>query len=1657
MNLATTAKEIGEGIGNKGLGFRSVEALTDEVQIFSRRGRKDSKKFDGYCFRFAMRTEIEGLLREDNVGTEIAAKVARIVPRYLVPLPLDEQPEEVVSYARRGYASVIVLPLRTAESIELASQQVQELVNLSVPLLLFLDRITNFQVKIRSSDSSVKRRKLSRRQEHVGTVPGISNCNLYEVHVGEDRCFLVAQYEVEKSRVLNAVEQSIPRAPQIKRWLKWKGQPTISVAVGLTSSAMGVGRLYNFLPMGDEAVSPLLGHVDAPFFADIDRRHANFDLPLNKMLMTTVAEACAYASLFLVNEGITRIPQLSVFDLVSWNGGHFEKLHTVFHGIGISLSDAPVIPVVPVDGVRWASLNEAKLWPADKFSLMKAQEVAKRSDVRLVSPNIHGERLRRLECMVGQYSSLSPTGSLLSDWSERFARSLYDRQAAPRTWSRFYEDLNHVFEAIDGELEALAGKKIILDSSRKLRPAGDNIFVHDESTKRRRTTGGVPFPPATLKRRYRFVDEKIKLRPDTLGAFVCAGLVQKYEPVQALAALRLGKRANDNSRRETLKWAFSVWLSAGAGIKEEVENVLQSTPFHVPTLHGWKPATQTMFSSSWTPTGQILESFLVATADVSRDCKRAYEGLLQNFTDWLNFRGSTKKQRVEFLKLLGVTDGLQPIVAELKEKESGRNWNKLLQYGDSKIGLDDEWCREVSHSSFAYPNTEYRREGEAWRLPGQIEHSELSSTGKEFFHELVFRHLESSGIRYITFKVGRFDRPAHHRDQQILPTPLAIFLKTKEWIAVSTGGELQFRKARKCWANRRKSNRLPQFVERVCDPLPELVYGDEEFADLVFSDTMGLRDWHSSDSAVERLLELADIAPSLDTRYRLNFRKEYQDAWHDVLKTDAPLPRELKLAVIRGGLLETLEGNSEKAPKVIVAQNTQDPAAKILSSAGHALLEVGGETSTETVAERLAATSAFAPCGFDGESVRLLVDGEPFVPRSSDPQLSSHQLKWLPDVVLLGHEILAERLERGVRRETVERRIRAIRLRRCRSISLVIDDNQLSSPNMDFYGFEHPELPTLILSEDIPLSWLTLSRDLSLIIQRLLDTRFRFLEPLLLRLFQSQDSNSLNPPSDEALAEATRCDADTFREHRASLRTDLGHVLHLLTPVVAYFGNVELARLLKRDAECKREQLNLPVWLESQFPRSKTVPADLIADCERASDRAELRRKLRLDYERFNRVLQDLGEPPLSAEDQLRSQYEVYLSQMKPKILERLRRRFVDNFREGHDLAVYVERKSLAFLEFNLGWVMTRELLDNETVRAHVARLLDEILGEDDEIKLPSLRGLLEKNRKTVREFASRAIPIVSAWCRHNGIAIPDPWRSENSQALTSKLENFGLLDFDALEDQSIPALCHRAKCWPDGMAQTLEYGVIGLDSATVEKDTNHRKKEHESKIIEERSIKFAGEDLDPLESSFVHKFQQLAERSIRADEDWFERSCRPKLEKFKEMKGGGRQSGGALIGRKERRRKKPHRDQRLAMGLVSEWLVLKYLRRRFGKIVDETCWVSRNRAHFFGGDEGDDSAGYDFCVKTPQAEWLYEVKSSLEDTGEFELTQNEMRVAASIPTHAHRKYRIFYVPFVFSPDRWAVLELPNPMDEKSRNQFKQLGSGSVRFQFEKSAMKRSM
>ena len=314
------------------------------------------------------------------------------------------------------------------------------------------------------------------------------------------------------------------------------------------------------------------------------------------------------------------------------------------------------------------------------------------------------------------------------------------------------------------------------------------------------------------------------------------------------------------------------------------------------------------------------------------------------------------------------------------------------------------------------------------------------------------------------------------------------------------------------------------------------------------------------------------------------------------------------------------------------------------------------------------------------------------------------------------------------------------------------------------------------------------------------------------------------------------------------------------------------------------------------------------------------------------------------------------------------------------------------------------------------------------------------------------AAPVIGVWCQRNHVPPPEPWQQGEAQAVVRHLENSGLLDFELIGAADIPALCMRAGCWPDGMSKTLDGKSLGLTRDDVKAEEKRRERERQQREIERRSILFAGTSLDTGDPKFAENLQELATGLMEKDETWFERSRqRTRLVTFDnpDQPAGG--AGGGGRGGGTRRRERQLNDaQRQAMGLAGEWLAYQFLCRRHSEYVDESCWVSENRTYFFGGNEGNDGAGYDFRVMTPQAEWLYEVKSSLEDNGEFELTANELRVAGGASKDGRRRYRILYVPHVFSPDRWYVcMELfANPMlvsrTTGTRNRLRHSGSRAV-------------
>jgi hypothetical protein len=271
------------------------------------------------------------------------------------------------------------------------------------------------------------------------------------------------------------------------------------------------------------------------------------------------------------------------------------------------------------------------------------------------------------------------------------------------------------------------------------------------------------------------------------------------------------------------------------------------------------------------------------------------------------------------------------------------------------------------------------------------------------------------------------------------------------------------------------------------------------------------------------------------------------------------------------------------------------------------------------------------------------------------------------------------------------------------------------------------------------------------------------------------------------------------------------------------------------------------------------------------------------------------------------------------------------------------------------------------------------------------------------------------------------------------------------MNDAELIACQQIIQAFPMGMKPTLDSAALGLEGNEVEEEQKRRDKERRRIEVLRRSIFFGGTSLDTGDTKFADRLREVADRYLATDQSWFGRSRqRVRLMTFQEPDRQSASSGGGGSGKGRRRAERLTDAQREAMGLASEWLAYQYLHRHYEEYFDENCWVSENRRHFFAGVEGGDGAGFDFLVRTPQADWMYEVKSSLEDTSEFELTANELRVAGGASKDGRRRYRILYIPFVFQPEKWFVLELPNPLGERTRTQFETTGRGSVRLRFER-------
>lgn len=447
-------------------------------------------------------------------------------------------------------------------------------------------------------------------------------------------------------------------------------------------------------------------------------------------------------------------------------------------------------------------------------------------------------------------------------------------------------------------------------------------------------------------------------------------------------------------------------------------------------------------------------------------------------------------------------------------------------------------------------------------------------------------------------------------------------------------------------------------------------------------------------------------------------------------------------------------------------------------------------------------------------------------------------------------------------------------------------------------------------------------------------------------------------------------------------------------------------------------------------------------------DQKAIRLRLNLDFAAFGRTLAELGYPPMNDEADFHRLFSAYLAELAPSIRARLRRAFLPAWRAAASLDEYVTLRTLEFIQFDSQWPLQLEQLDRAHVVAHANLAVEARLGADDPaVELKALDVVAAANRKQVTARHADLTNLMRAWCRKNGAQPPTGAGAADAQQLVRELDQAGLLDFEVIAPPALPALLRRQGWWPANMPTTEALSDLGLTAEDLKYEEQEARELRLKAEVARRSVPFAGRSLDTGSPEFILEFENLADTAIAQSDEWFTRSRVARLlhqeESGKPRSGSGGGGGGGTW------RNQPSDATRTVMGMASEWLAWKLLFRRHPKEMSDECWVSSNREKFCTGPAGDDSLGYDFRVVTARHEYLYEVKSALDAGGEFELTARELEVAGSAREDRKRRYRILYVPFVFDPTRWMVMTLPNPVGIKTRDQFRVVRSGSVRYRFE--------
>jgi hypothetical protein len=966
-DIALSDKPIGQTVGNKGLGFRSVSYITDDPQIFSQSDTDLKDKFYGFCFRFAGETDIDRLIDEPFRRE----KAKKDLPPFRIPVPIEIQPERIKQFASDEFATAIRLPLKSQASLEVVYKEIDKLRDSHAPVMLFLEKLAKLEIRVEADPSRSFVLTRSAQPIFYGADSGENADRFYRVSLEDSGIYFVAAHKVAEADVKTAIAESIQKGQLHEEWEDWSGDGDVAIAIRIDGSTVAP-TIYTYLPMDAEARSPFYGFLNASFFVKLDRRRLDADIVLNSLYFANAGRLCARTILAILDSRERLESSLSkseirslIVDLLAWDdslkiqgvGDSAARLVNVFKTLGHELKSLRVLPVINVDETKaWSTPINTWQWDHTKLSFFTAERLATDAEAEILDPTLGTLRIERivafLERLLGRKPNPLPVRLAAS--VEKLAATLKNSDASTEQWQEFYTELEKLFPFNIG---VLMGRRLLLCNDGNLRAAPvqdeqqDEEGTHPNTTPdsqdagRKSTVSKVIFlpprgvsahggglgetinrVPKRLLRGLAFLDERLHWYTDKMqGArsfLEKAKLVRNYDADELIGHVSRTLRGStsDTLLKQGLAWVFDLYRTS----KRTSRPIsITRARLKVLALTGqWIPARDAVFSAGW-PTntlGPTLSSFLNQVEATSEDLRDISSRLLAH-PSAPPFSESSAEEWVGFLTEIGVQSGLVPIQKENRQmKIQGYLFNtgslgSRLNLGEETISLWQQAVKEEGGSP-QYSSSQHELKGSIWYLPGQNEYKHWPTQARITYSELILHWLKSAKDTH--FATGFFVSSYPHHSLFYWPTPLAAFLRRVAWLPLRMPKHLtdptRFEKPSNVWLyDEEKWERPPVFLPLVHPNLRKNIQRAPELTGQLRK-LCGANLWDAKETMARQVGYLGELYQEVGVEpyYLRTFLNTYHKSWEALAIEDASARQEVSECINyviteRGGEYESIK------------------------------------------------------------------------------------------------------------------------------------------------------------------------------------------------------------------------------------------------------------------------------------------------------------------------------------------------------------------------------------------------------------------------------------------------------------------------------------------------------------------------------------------------------------------------------------------------------------------------------------------------------------------------------------------------------------------------------------------------------------------------------